>query len=54
MGTPVKVDNGNRSHLHWDITTMLWGKEGKIYADGEVIMDDGKWLDPQLSALNGK
>lgn len=53
MGTPVKVDNGNRSRLHWDITTMLWGKEGKIYADGDMIMDDGKWLDPQLTVLNG-
>jgi aminopeptidase len=53
MGAPVKVDNGNRSKLHWDITTMLWGKNGKIYADGEVIMDDGKWLDPQLAILNG-
>lgn len=53
MGTPVKVDNGNRSRLHWDITTMLWGKNGKIYADGEIIMDDGKWLDPHLSILNG-
>jgi len=53
MGTLVSVDNGNRSHLHWDITTMLWGKEGKIYADGEVIMDYGRWLEPQLAYLNG-
>ena len=53
MGTPVNVDNGNRSHLHWDITTMLLGKEGKIYADNEVIMDDGYWTMPELSVLNG-
>ena len=53
MGAPVNVDNGNRSRLHWDITTMLWGKDGKIYADGEIIMDDGKWIDPELSFLNG-
>lgn len=53
MGTPVKVDNGNRSKLHWDITTMLWGKDGKIYADDVVIMDDGRWLDPKLAILNG-
>lgn len=52
-GVKVTVDNGNRSHLHWDIPTMLWGKQGKIYADGEVIMDDGKWLDPNLKVLNG-
>ena len=54
MGTPVNVDNGNRSHLHWDITTMLDGKDGKIYADGDLIMDNGKWLDPKLAFLNGK
>lgn len=53
LGSPVKVDNGNRSRLHWDITTMLRGKQGRIYADGEVIMDDGRWLDPELSILNG-
>ncbi|PCI01715.1 MAG: leucyl aminopeptidase [Alphaproteobacteria bacterium] len=53
MGTPVKVDNGNRSRLHWDITTMLWGKEGKIYADDALIMDDGQWIAPELSVLNG-
>jgi aminopeptidase len=52
MGTPVNVDNGNRSHLHWDITTMLKGKDGKIYADGDIIMDDGQWVDPALAFLN--
>jgi len=52
-GDKVNVDNGNRSKLHWDITTMLLGKEGKIYADDEMIMDDGKWLDPDLAFLNG-
>ena len=53
IGTPVNVDNGNRSHLHWDITTMLLGKEGKIFADGEMIMDDGKWVLPELAPLSG-
>ena len=53
MGTPVNVDNGNRSHLHWDITTMLLGKQGKIFADGEMIMDDGVWTLPELAPLNG-
>jgi aminopeptidase len=52
-GQPVVVDNGNRSNLHWDITTMLWGKDGKIFADGEMIMDNGRWVDPALSVLNG-
>lgn len=53
-GVKVHVDNGNRSHLHWDIPTMLWDKDGKIYADGEVIMDNGRWTDPQLAELNGE
>jgi len=54
IGTPVNVDNGNRSHLHWDITTMLKGKDGKIYADDTIIMDNGKWVDSQLAYLNGE
>jgi aminopeptidase len=53
-GVKVHVDNGNRSKLHWDITTMLWDRQGKIYADGEIIMDNGRWLDPALAELNGE
>lgn len=53
-GKPVKVDNGNRSTIHWDITTILWDKGGKIYADGEMIMDNGRWCDPRLAYLNGE
>ncbi|HEY8191823.1 MAG TPA: aminopeptidase, partial [Alphaproteobacteria bacterium] len=36
-GVPVHVDNGNSSTLHWDITTMLHGKEGRMYLDGRLI-----------------
>lgn len=52
MGDPVVVDNGNRSQLHWDITTMLIGKQGRIYADGVAIMTDGLFTDPALDVLN--
>ena len=52
LGTPVQVDNGNRSKIHWDITTMLVGKEGRITLDGKTIMENGRFLDPRLSALN--
>lgn len=45
MDEPVHVDNGNKSAIHWDITTMLYGKEGKIYLDDRLVMDDGMWLD---------
>ncbi len=53
LGDPVALDNGNRSKNHWDITTMLHGKEGMMILDGEVIMQDGAFTDPALSYLNG-
>ncbi|MDB5478338.1 MAG: Leucyl aminopeptidase (aminopeptidase T)-like protein [Alphaproteobacteria bacterium] len=53
LGTPVHLDNGNRSKIHWDITTMLVGKSGRMILDGETIMDNGKFTDPALSYLNG-
>ncbi len=52
LGDPVHVDNGNRSVDHWDITTMLHGAEGRIILDGEVIMENGEFLDPRLDVLN--
>lgn len=52
MGDKVHVDNGNRSHLHWDITTMLHGRQGRIYADGNIIMENGIFTDPALDVLN--
>ncbi len=52
LGTPVYVDNGNRSIDHWDITTMLYGHGGKMYLDGDLYMDDGVFLDPALDVLN--
>jgi aminopeptidase len=51
-GVPVHVNNGNSSTLHWDITTMLHGKQGRIYLDGRLIMDNGKWLAPEYDVLN--
>src|SRR5690606_26445570 len=51
-GKPVNVDNGNKSSLHWDVTTMLHGKGGRIYLDGKMIMDDGKFIGPQYDVLN--
>ena len=51
-GKPINVDNGNRSRLHWDITTMLAGKEGTIELDGVAIMKDGRFLDAKYDVLN--
>jgi aminopeptidase len=52
QGVPVNVDNGNQSTVHWDVTTMLHGKEGRIYIDGRMIMDDGKFIDAKYDVLN--
>lgn len=53
-GQKVKVDNGNRSTngMHWDITTMLAGKNGKIYLDDQLIQDNGLWLIQGVDVLN--
>ena len=52
MGTPVKLDNGNKSKLHWDITTMLYGKGGTITLDGRTVMKDGLWIGDAYDVLN--
>lgn len=53
-GIPVKVDNGNRGHQgdHWDITTLLAGKNGTIDLDGKPLMRDGRWLGKEFAVLN--
>lgn len=51
-GKPVNLNNGNKSNDHWDITTLLRGKEGCIWLDGRKVMADGKWLDPAYDVLN--
>lgn len=51
-GKPVNLNNGNKSDDHWDITTLLRGKQGCIWLDDRKVMDDGKWLDPAYDVLN--
>jgi len=56
----ANVNNGNVSHsnVHWDITTLLRGKNGKMILDGQVIQDNGLWVDEnsnpdsELAVLN--
>lgn len=43
-GQPAKVDNGNRSDIHWDITTMLMGNDGKVYLDDALVHENGIWV----------
>lgn len=53
-GERVKIDNGNRSGIHWDITIMMLPQYGggEIKIDGETIQRDGRFLDPKLRILN--
>jgi hypothetical protein len=46
-GEPVNLDNGNRSAsgVHFDITSMLAGRNGKVILDGMLIQDNGVWVD---------
>lgn len=44
LGKPTFMDNGNRSDLHWDITTMLRGKDGAMRLDGHLLQKDGEWI----------
>jgi aminopeptidase len=54
LGTPVKLKNGNQSAsgVHWDMTTMLRGKDGKMMIDGELIQDNGDWVGEEYAVLN--
>ena len=51
-GKPVNLKNGNSSKIHWDVTTMLLGRGGKMYLDGELIQENGKYLAPEFDVFN--
>lgn len=44
-GKPVNLSNGNVSDEHWDIAVMLKGKNGKVYLDGRLWQDNGRFVD---------
>lgn len=49
-----ECDNGNRSALHWDlvcIQTPEYGG-GEIWFDGVLVRKDGRFVLPELAALN--
>jgi len=49
-----EADNGNRSEIHWDMV-MLQAPEhggGEIYFDDLLVRKDGRFVVPQLEALN--
>lgn len=48
------ADNGNRSQVHWDLVNIQrpdYGG-GEIYFDGKLIRQNGKFVLPELEALN--
>jgi len=56
-GVKVNVNNGNTSDktpVHWDLTLLMYPQfgGGKVILDGEVIQENGKFLDPELKILN--
>jgi len=58
-GIKVNVNNGNTSDktpVHWDLTLLMHPQfgGGKVILDGEVIQENGKFLDPELAILNPK
>ncbi|MBO8140632.1 MAG: aminopeptidase [Firmicutes bacterium] len=49
-----EADNGNRSAIHWDLVCIQrpeWGG-GRIYFDGELVREDGRFVTPDLEGLN--
>ena len=38
--------------MHWDLTTLLRGRGGKMFIDGELIQDNGDWIGEDYQVLN--
>ena len=53
-GQRVRVDNGNRSQIHWDIAIPMLPSYGggAVRLDGREIQKDGRFVDSKLGVLN--
>ncbi len=53
-GRMTKIDNGNRSNIHWDITIPMLPQYGggEVIVDGKTIQKDGKWTLKGTEILN--
>ena len=53
-GQPVRVDNGNRSQIHWDIAIPMLPAYGggSVRVDGVLVQSNGRFVDPALGVLN--
>ncbi|HBF39561.1 MAG TPA: aminopeptidase, partial [Firmicutes bacterium] len=49
-----ECDNGNRSAIHWDLVFIQQPEYGggEIYLDGKLIRKEGRFVLPELEALN--
>ena len=49
-----ECDNGNRSALHWDLVCIQTPEHGggEIWFDGVLVRKDGRFVLPELEALN--
>lgn len=49
-----EADNGNQSSIHWDLVAIQRPEfgGGEIYFDGNLIRKDGRFVAPELEALN--
>jgi aminopeptidase len=48
------TDNGNRSAVHWDLVSIQTAEKGggEIYFDERLVRKDGRFVAPELEALN--
>ncbi len=46
-----EADNGNRSNIHWDLV-LLQESGGEIFFDDRLVRQDGRFVIPELEALN--
>ncbi len=47
-----EADNGNRSQIHWDIVLRQEDGGGNIYFDDVLVRENGRFVLPELAALN--
>lgn len=47
-----EADNGNKSQIHWDIVLRQENGGGNIYFDDVLVRENGRFVLPELAALN--
>lgn len=47
-----ETENGNRSKVHWDLVLRQENEGGEIYFDDVLVRRDGRFVVPELEALN--